>query len=115
VAIIFIVSSIPRLSGEKFGMPLGADKVAHFIEYAVLGFLMYRGERGARWRLGLPAWALVMAVGLGIAMADEYHQRYVPGRDSNALDWATDAAGVAVGTLFGMRRYRSIASGAEKT
>ena len=115
VAIIFIVSSIPRLSGEEFGMPLGADKVAHFIEYAILGFLMYRGERGARWRMGVPAWALVIAVGFAIAMVDEYHQRYVPGRDSNVFDWATDAAGVAVGTLIGMRRYRLMVSGVEKT
>lgn len=114
VAIIFIVSSIPRLSGEEFGMPLGADKAAHFVEYAILAFLLYRGEQGARWQMGVPAWVLVIAGGFVIAMVDEYHQRFVPGRDSNILDWASDAAGIVTGMLLGMRRYRSIASREEK-
>ncbi len=115
VAIIFIVSSIPRLSGEEFGMPLGLDKAAHFIEYAILAFLFYRGERGGRWRMGVPAWSLVISAGLAIAMVDECHQRYVPGRDSSILDWTADAMGIITGTLIGMRRYRSIARRAEKS
>ena len=114
VVVIFVVSSIPRLSGEEFGMPFGSDKVAHFVEYAILAFLFYRGERGERWRMGVPAWVLVIAAGLVIAMIDEYHQRYIPGRDSNFVDWAADAAGIITGTLIGMRRYRSIARRAEK-
>jgi len=115
VAIIFIASSVPRLSGEEFGMPLGSDKAVHFIEYAILAFLFYRGERGERWRIGVPAWSLVISAGLAIAMVDEFHQRYVPGRDSNILDWTADATGIITGTLIGMRRYRSIARRAEKS
>jgi hypothetical protein len=114
VALIFVVSSIPRLSGEVFGMPRGSDKAAHFIEYAILAFLFYRGERGERWRMGVPAWLLVIAAGLAIALIDEYHQRYIPGRDSNILDLAADAAGIVSGTLIGMRRYKMLGRRAEK-
>jgi VanZ family protein len=108
MALIFAVSSIPRLSGEQFGMPRWSDKVAHFIEYAILAFLFYRGEGGGRWRLGVPAWLLVIVAGIAIGGVDEFHQRFVPGRDSNIIDLAADAAGVVTGTLIGMWRFRTI-------
>ncbi len=104
--LIFVVSSIPRLSGDEFGMPAWSDKVAHFLEYLILAFLFYRGIRGERWRMGVPAWLIVLATGLAIASVDEYHQAFIPGRDSNLLDWGTDMAGVACGALVGMRWYR---------
>ena len=115
VALIFVGSSIPQFPGEVFSMPRGADKVAHFIEYMILAFLFYRGERGERWRMGVPAWFLVIVAGLVIATVDEYHQRYIPGRDSNILDWTADAAGIMSGTLIGMWRHRRLARRAEKT
>jgi len=114
MTLIFVVSSIPRLSGENFGMPLGSDKIAHFMEYAVLAFLFYRGARGERWRIAIPACLIVIVAGLTIASVDEYHQRFVPGRDSNIIDWVTDAAGIVIGTLIAMRRYRCAARRVEK-
>jgi VanZ family protein len=114
MVLIFVVSSIPRLSGEEFGMPRGFDKAAHFVEYAILAFLFYRGESGERWRMGVPAWLLVIAAGLAIACLDEYHQRYIPGRDSNILDLTADAGGIITGTLIGMWRYKTFTRRVER-
>jgi VanZ family protein len=112
--LIFVGSSIPRLPGNPFGLPTWSDKVAHFLEYLILAFLFYRGIRGERWRMGIPAWLVVISTGLVIASIDEYHQMYIPGRDSNILDWTADMAGVATGALIGMRRYRGTAGGPER-
>ncbi len=112
VAIVFVGSSIPRLSDENFGMPRGADKAAHFLEYAILAFLLYRGAGSLR-RRGVPAWVLVVAAGVLIGAVDEIHQRFIPGRSPDVLDLAADAAGVVTGTLLGMRRFRSTGRGAE--
>jgi VanZ family protein len=114
VVLIFVGSSIPRLSGDPFGMPRGSDKVAHYIEYLILAFLFYRGVRGERWRMGFPAWLIVLATGLVIASVDEYHQTYIPGRDANIWDWTADMAGIMTGALIGMRRYRTLARRSEK-
>ncbi|HVO76620.1 MAG TPA: VanZ family protein [Candidatus Bathyarchaeia archaeon] len=115
VSLVFAVSSIPRLSDQPFSLPRSADKVAHFAEYAILAFLFYRGEGGGKWRMGVPAWLLVIAVALAIGGVDEYHQRYIPGRDSDIHDWTADAAGVITGTLIGVWRFWAIARRAEKT
>jgi len=114
VVLIFVGSSIPRLSGDVFGVPPWSDKVAHFLEYLILAFLFYRGVRGERWRMGFPAWFIVLATGLVIASIDEYHQEYIPGRDANIWDWTADMAGVVTGALIGMRRYRAFAKRPEK-
>lgn len=109
VTLIFVGSSIPRLSlGEKFDMPLGADKVAHFIEYLILAFLFYRGMRGERWGKALPAWLFVVVACLAIGTLDEFHQRFIPGRDANIWDWLADATGIVSGTLIAMYRLKPI-------
>lgn len=114
VVLIFVGSSIPRLPGSPFGMPRGADKVAHFLEYLILAFLFYRGIRRDRWRMGFPTWFVVLAAGLAIASIDECHQAYIPGRDANVRDWTADMAGIATGALIGLRRYRASTGHPEK-
>lgn len=104
VTLIFVGSSIPRLSlGEKFGLPLGADKVAHFTEYLVLALLFYRGLRGERWGKVPPVWLVVVIACLAIGTLDEFHQQFIPGRDANIWDWMADAAGIVSGTLIAMQ------------
>jgi VanZ family protein len=115
VVLVFAVSSIPHLAVPAFGMPHWSDKIAHLTEYAVLAFLFYRGEGGGRWRMGIPAWLLVIAGGIAIAGIDEYHQRFIPGRDSDILDWTADATGIVIGTLIGLWRFGAFSRRAEKT
>lgn len=95
-AVIFALSARPTLP-----MPggLGADKVAHFSAYAVLGWLLAYGAD----RSGITmAWALI--AGLLYAASDEWHQSFVPGRSVEVADWIADALGVGT-AVWGYRRW----------
>lgn len=74
------------------------DKGAHFLEYATLGALLYRGLRlsGAS-----PSRAIAIAFGAAalLGAGDERLQAEIPGRDSSVLDWAADVAGGLAGAV----------------
>jgi len=69
-------------------------KSAHFIEYAVLGALLFRAFRAddpLRWRLRWAVYALTTA-GLWAAL-DEFHQTFTRTRSPSAWDSLLDASG----------------------
>jgi len=82
-----------------------SDKLLHGVEYAVLGVLLCRALRGERiaWRL-----CVVLAVVLAsvYGASDEWHQGFVPERNSDVLDWITDTVGGALGSIL----YRWLAA-----
>jgi VanZ family protein len=75
----------------------GVDKYLHFAFYTVLGLLLTRqiSEASTRWR----AAALAIVIALAFAAADEWHQRFIPGRSTELADWIADSLGAAVGAL----------------
>ena len=80
--------------------------VAHFAEYGVLALLLVFAAAG--WRLSISlALALLLACSL-YGVTDEFHQRFVPGRTPDPVDWATDTAGagVAIGAIALLRARR---------
>jgi VanZ family protein len=92
--LIFGLSSVPDLGTGLGTWDTVLRKLAHFGEYAVLGFLLVRA-------VGREP----LAVGLGIAYAgsDELHQHFVRGRHAAVRDVAIDAAGVLLGVLLTRR------------
>ena len=89
--IIFVLSSISK--GVYIPSPFGVDKVVHFVEYGVLGFLLARlivNARSGFSRGFLIGLVVILATLYGIS--DEVHQSFVPGR--NASPWAVLADGV---------------------
>jgi len=80
-----------------------SDKIAHFVEYAMLGLLSRMAAGGlsgaVRRRPALVA-AAVVAFGLLVGALDETIQRSVPGRQSSWTDFVADAIGVAAGLAF---------------
>lgn len=115
-AVISLLSSDP-FSGEHSGgilLPLlsailpgaspdtlhavhaAARKLAHVVEYAVLGVLVFRAlERPSRSPLQL-AWVSLLLC-FAFATADELHQSFVPSRVGSPWDVALDTAGAALG------------------
>ncbi len=76
-----------------FGVPW-EDKIYHFAEYLIFGFLIFRAfpnyrryPRRNRYLAGLILFGLVYAA------LDEVVQYFVPGRDSSVGDWLADACG----------------------
>jgi VanZ family protein len=88
--LIFVLSSIPDLATGLGTLDLVLRKVGHFLEYAVLGALLFRA-------VGREPVALLL--GSLYAATDEIHQAFVPGRLGSPLDWLIDTAGAAAGVL----------------
>jgi len=91
MAAIFALSSLP---GSEVGLPSPWDKLAHLVEYALLGFLLGRGTGRA---------ALAFAVAALYGATDELHQAFVPGREASLFDWFADALGAALGARLSRR------------
>jgi VanZ family protein len=102
---IFAVSSRPNLD---VAIPIRhLDKVAHLLEYAVLGGLLYRAMRLSRAR----RWVAFATAVLGAALMggfDEGLQSLVPGRDCSLTDWFADCTGGWLGAL-GLARLEKAA------
>ena len=69
-------------------------KLAHFTEYAILGFLAARAFRTSP-RPGISRrWFVISAILIVIfALIDEYHQSFVPTRTASVFDSLIDMAG----------------------
>jgi VanZ family protein len=94
VALTFMLTSIPD---PEFGPSFpGADKLAHFGFYGVMGFLfvLWRRETG-KGAMVTVVWAAIFTALLGAV--DEFHQQWIPGRSMELLDWAADFAGGTAG------------------
>ena len=89
-AVIFAFSSVPDLGTGLGTWDLVLRKLAHAVEYAILGALLLRAVGHA--------WA-ALALGAAYAASDELHQHFVPGRQAALLDVVIDTIGVAVGVL----------------
>ena len=99
-ALIFALSSIPSLSSGLGFWDLVLRKLAHLVEYAVLGVLL------ARALPDVPAFA----AGVAYAVTDEVHQHFVAGREGAPIDVVIDAAGVLVGIVVFARARRRLAA-----
>ena len=85
-------------------------KVAHFIEYAILGFLAARAFRtsprpGIRSRWFLISLTLIVVY----ALMDEYHQSLVPSRTGSIFDSLIDMTGGLTALIMVRRRKGRLA------
>jgi len=94
--LILIVSSIPNLSTPSLGFTF-ADKVAHFVEYLILGLLVAVAfHREGRSKPLVTAIIVCCAFGI----LDELHQALVPGRTADIFDILADFLGSVAGTYL---------------
>ena len=74
-------------------------KIAHFTEYAILGFLAARAFRP------FPRWFLISLVLVVVyALLDEYHQSFVPSRTASLFDSLIDMLGGITALIFLSRK-----------
>ena len=82
-------------------------KLAHFTEYAILGFLAARAFRTSTRPAISSRWFLISAtVVVTFALMDEYHQSFVPSRTGSFYDSLIDIAGGLTALLVFRRRNR---------
>lgn len=76
------------------------DWMTHGLEYFVLGTLLCRAVAGGFGRrLSVGSALLVMALGVSWGVSDEWHQSFVPPRESSAADVLKDLAGCLLAAL----------------
>jgi len=77
------------------------DKIAHLMEYSLFGLLLGRAirftfARGSAFVITIAT----VAIGAGVGCLDEIYQGFVPGRQSDPLDWLTDLAAVTAAVVL---------------
>lgn len=85
----------------KFDIPQALtfqDKILHFGAYFVMGGLVWRAFGG-------PSIYIAVTFCWLYGLSDEWHQSYVPGRDSSGWDWLADALG-SLTAIFLLQRFR---------
>jgi VanZ family protein len=97
--LIFALSSIPDLGTGLGGWDLALRKIAHALEYAVLGLLLLRA-------MGREVPAAIL--GVAYAVSDEVHQSFVTGRQGALRDVVIDAVGVLAGVYVFPRLVRRV-------
>ena len=90
MGLIFFLSAQERVGPD---LPAWTRIVAHASEYAVLAALWAWALAPALGRRTLVA---AGAISLAYALTDEFHQSFVPGRDSDPLDVLADAVGIVL-------------------
>jgi VanZ family protein len=98
----WIYPSLPEAS--VFAIVTFLRKCAHFGEYAVLALLVWRAVRKPQrndtrpWHWGATAMCLLVVV--SYAATDEFHQRFVPSRQSSVVDVLIDSSGAVLALIF---------------
>ena len=91
LALIYIESSRPPL--KILGVIPGLDKVVHFAAYSILGLMILAMLTliGAYKKIPVLPLAVFFVVIAGLF--DEFHQAFVPGRNTDAWDLLADFCG----------------------
>ena len=80
-------------------------KIAHFTEYAILGFLAARAFRTSPRPAIRDRWLLICVTLIVVyALMDEFHQSFVPSRTASIFDSLIDIAGGLTALLIIRKR-----------
>lgn len=98
--VLFIATS---LSTQSLPKPfVFNDKVAHFLAYLFLSFLvtltLWSQEKLKLLKRRYFFFSIAIVILYGVL--DEIHQSFIPGRSCEFLDWIADTSGAIIGTLF---------------
>ncbi len=99
-ALIFSVSStsVPQVS-TSYTVDFTLHKLAHIIEYAILGILVYRALKEENIsRKEAVIYAIIIAAFYGFT--DEFHQSFTPHRTTRLRDVIIDTIGATAGILI---------------
>jgi len=94
--LILIVSSIPDLKTPQLGFEY-QDKLYHFIEYSIFSVLLFFALLNSQKDfLRKNVLQISLLIGASFGILDELHQKLIPGRQADVLDFTADFVGVAL-------------------
>lgn len=95
---IFVLSSFSALPQPPYR---GIDKPEHYIEYGGLAIVAIWAICRMKPNLNLLVLALTgIAIASVYGVTDEFHQKFVPNRSCDPLDWVCDTLGAITGALI---------------
>ena len=94
----------------RYTVGLVIRKLAHFSEYALLGFslMLHIAQIQKKMLVRLP-WLWAWGIGTLYAASDEFHQGFVADRGPSVVDVMIDSLGVIAGVLLMIRVLRRVA------
>jgi VanZ family protein len=106
--LIFSLSSRPALQASAVNwLDFGIKKTAHFTEYFILAWLMFRSLRQSI-KFGLTALlTLTLTLTVLYAASDEYHQTFIVGREGRPRDVLIDSVGALTACFFLRRNHNT--------
>ena len=92
---------IDQQESLRYTVGFAIRKLAHFSEYALLGFLLmlHVAQIQKKTTVRLP-WLWAWGIGTLYAASDEFHQGFVADRGPSVVDVLIDSSGVIVGVLL---------------
>jgi VanZ family protein len=97
--IILILTSLPSLKPPSLGIEI-EDKVYHLLVYFLLGLLIARAYiRGNRENIRYGT-IRMLRLGIPLAILDEVHQAFIPGRFCDSFDALADILGLLLAILI---------------
>ncbi|MBN1233592.1 MAG: VanZ family protein [Candidatus Coatesbacteria bacterium] len=98
---ILTITTIPGPELPKIPLFPGADKLAHFFLYGIFGYFLTKASR-ISFNL-ITSIFFPLCIGVIFAMIDELHQKYIPGRSCDIIDFTADTLGIIIGFLLTWR------------
>ena len=100
MVLISILSHIPQddIPESITSGPDNIDMFFHFVEYSILGFLLFRSIISDESLAFHPLYGSLL-IGISFAILDEFHQSFVPGRHMSSIDMFFDSIGIVFGTF----------------
>ena len=97
---IFILSHQPKAPFIEITFEY-EDKLLHFLAYFILGISLIMAsvanlQKASNKKLAIA----VLLIGMIYGLSDEFHQSFVPGRDSSIFDWFADCLGLILSLSF---------------
>lgn len=111
---ILSISSLPNLPSPKIetvGFKIRLDYFFHFSEYGILGFLAFLTFASERFIIGSKKYLIITMSLILFAVADEFHQKIIPGRSFNVKDILSNISGIVAAVIFCTFIFRNIAKG----
>jgi VanZ family protein len=97
--LIFIQSSYPSAADAR--QSPHADKLLHFLAYALLSVLFFRAFETGPFREDTDTVMILAMVSAALyGISDEIHQYYVPSRDADLMDILANILGSIYGAFF---------------
>lgn len=97
---IFLLSHQAQHTLVQFSFP-GFDKICHVVIYGALaGAVWYGLPREFKRNRLESAMMLTVMICIVYGISDEFHQSFIPGRDSDPFDLAADATGALLVVLI---------------